>query len=122
MARYQVLLVDDNTVVRRIVRQVLEKESQLRICGEADDGKEALDKAKLLQPDIVILDLSMPRMGGLEAAPQIRNLLPDACLILFTLYGNEEIERVARQVGIDAVVSKADRGDKLVEVARAFFD
>ena len=122
MARYQMLLVDDNPVVRRIVRQVLEKESQLRICGEADDGKEALDKAKLLQPDIVILDLSMPRMGGLEAAPQIRNLLPDACLILFTLYGNEEIERVAKQVGIDAVVSKADRGDKLVEVARAFFD
>ena len=122
MARYQVLLVDDNPVVRRIVRQVLEKESQLRICGEADDGKEALDKAKLLQPDIVILDLSMPRMGRLEAAPQIRNLLPDACLILFTLYGNEEIERIARQVGIDAVVSKADRGDKLVEVARAFFD
>ncbi len=122
MARYQVLLVDDNPVVRRIVRQVLEKESQLRICGEADDGKEAVDKAKLLQPDIVILDLSMPRMGGLEAAPQIRNLLPDACLILFTLYGNEGIERVAKQAGIDAVVSKADRGDKLVEVAKAFFD
>jgi DNA-binding NarL/FixJ family response regulator len=122
MARYQVLLVDDNPVVRRIVRQVLEKESQLRICGEADDGKEALDKAKILQPDIVILDLSMPRMGGLEAAPQIRNLLPDACLILFTLYGNEEIERVAKEAGIDAVVSKADCGDKLVEAAKAFFD
>jgi DNA-binding NarL/FixJ family response regulator len=112
MARYQVLLVDDNPVVRQIVRQVLEKESELRICGEADDGKEAVHKAKLLQPDIVILDLSMPRMGGLEAAPQIRNLLPDACLILFTLYGNEGIERVAKQAGIDAVVSKADRGDK----------
>jgi DNA-binding NarL/FixJ family response regulator len=122
MARYQVLLVDDNPVVRQIVRQVLEKESELRICGEADDGKEAVHKAKLLQPDIVILDLSMPRMGGLEAAPQIRNLLPDACLILFTLYGNEGIERVAKQAGIDAVVSKADRGDKLIEVAKAFFD
>jgi DNA-binding NarL/FixJ family response regulator len=121
MARYQVLLVDDNPVVRQIVRQILEKEAQLRICGEADDGKEALDKAKLLQPDIVILDLSMPRMGGLEAAPQIRNLLPDACLILFTLYGNQEIERVAKQAGIDAVISKADRGDKLVKAAKAFF-
>jgi DNA-binding NarL/FixJ family response regulator len=122
MARYQVLLVDDNPVARRVVRQVLEKESQLRICGEADDGREALDKAKLLQPDIVILDLSMPRMGGLEAAPQIRNLPPDACLILFTLYGNEEIEGVAKQADIDAVISKADRGDKLVEAAKAFFD
>jgi DNA-binding NarL/FixJ family response regulator len=122
MARYQVLLVDDNPVVRQIVRQVLEKEPELRICGEADDGKEAVHKAKLLQPDIVILDLSMPRMGGLEAAPQTRNLLPDTCLILFTLYGNEGIERVAKQAGVDAVVSKADRGDKLIEVAKAFFD
>jgi DNA-binding NarL/FixJ family response regulator len=78
MTKYQESLVDDNPVVRQIVRQILEKEPQLRICGEADDGKEALEKAKLLQPDIVILDLSMPRMGGLEAAPQIRNLLPDA--------------------------------------------
>src|SRR3984893_9544105 len=121
MNRYQVLLVDDNPVVRQIVRQILEKESELRICGEADDGKEAVDKAKLLQPDIVILDLSMPRMGGLETAPQIRNLLPDACLILFTLYGNEGIERVAKQVGIDAVVSQADRGEKLIRAAKAFF-
>jgi DNA-binding NarL/FixJ family response regulator len=121
MNRYQVLLVDDNPVVRHIVRQILEKESQLRICGEANDGKEALDKAKVLQPDIVILDLSMPRMGGLEAAPQIRNLLPDACLILFTLYGNQEIERVAKQAGIDAVISKADRGEKLIRAAKAFF-
>jgi DNA-binding NarL/FixJ family response regulator len=121
MNRYQVLLVDDNPVVRQIVRQILEKESQLRICGEANDGKEALDKAKVLQPDIVILDLSMPRMGGLEAAPQIRNLLPDACLILFTLYGNQEIERVAKQAGIDAVISKADRGEKLIRAAKAFF-
>jgi two-component system nitrate/nitrite response regulator NarL len=121
MAKYQVLLVDDNPVVRRIVRQVLEKESELRICGEADDGIEALDKAKLLHPDIVILDLSMPVMSGLEAAPQIRHLLPDACLILFTLYGDHEVERAAKQAGIDAVISKADRGDALVKAARAFF-
>jgi CheY-like chemotaxis protein len=71
-------------------------ESEARLMME-----KALDKAKLLKPDIVILDLSMPRMGGLEAAPQIRDLLPDACLILFTLYGNQEIERVAKQAGIE---------------------
>jgi DNA-binding NarL/FixJ family response regulator len=121
MSKYQVLLVDDNPVVRRIVREVLEKEADLRICGEADDGIEALDKAKLLQPDVVVLDFSMPRMSGLEAAPLLRDLLPDACLILFTLYGNREIEQAAKQAGIDAVVSKADRGDALVKAAKAFF-
>ena len=74
MSKYQVLLVDDNPVVRRIVREVLEKEADLRICGEADDGIEALDKAKLLQPDVVVLDFSMPRMSGLEAAPHLRSI------------------------------------------------
>ena len=121
MAKYQVLLVDDNPLVRRIVREVLEKEPELTICGEADDGVEALDKAKQLQPDIVILDFSMPVMNGLQAAPRIRDLLPDACLILFTLYGDEEVHRSAKQAGIDAVISKADRGDKLLKAARAFF-
>jgi DNA-binding NarL/FixJ family response regulator len=121
MSKYQILLVDDNPVVRQIVRQILEKESELKICGEAEDGMEALEKAKSLQPDVVILDLSMPRMNGLEAAPQIRNLLPDACLILFTLYGNREIEQAAKQAGIDAFISKADRGEALVKAAKAFF-
>jgi DNA-binding NarL/FixJ family response regulator len=121
MNKYQVLLVDDNPVVRQIVREILEKESAIRICGEAEDGMEALDRAKSLQPDIVILDLSMPRMSGLEAAPRIRDVLPDACLILFTLYGNREIERAAKQAGIDAVISKADRGDALVKAAKSFF-
>lgn len=121
MPKYQVLLVDDNPVVRRIVRQVLEKESTLTICGEASDGGEAIDKATSLQPDIVILDLSMPVMNGLEAAPKIRTLLPDACLILFTLYGNHEVEKAAKHAGFDAVISKADRGDKLVKAAKAFF-
>src|SRR5437868_5943048 len=102
-------------MVRQLVRQVLERDSELEICGEADDGIEALNKAELLQPDIVVVDLSMPRMNGLEAAPHLRRALPDACLILFTLYGNREIERAAKQAGIDAVVSKADRGDALVK-------
>jgi DNA-binding NarL/FixJ family response regulator len=121
MPRYQVLLVDDNPVVRQIVKQVLEKDPELEICGEADDGFEALDKAKLLQPDVVVLDFSMPRMNVLDTASRLRDVLPDACLILFTLYGNPEVERAAKQAGIDAVISKADRGDALVKAAKAFF-
>jgi DNA-binding NarL/FixJ family response regulator len=121
MPKYRVMLVDDNPMVRRIVRQVLEKDPELNICAEADDGFEAMDKAKLLEPDIVVLDFSMPRMNGLVTASHLRNVLPDACLILFTLYGNPEVERAAKQAGIDAVVSKADRGDALVKAAKAFF-
>jgi DNA-binding NarL/FixJ family response regulator len=119
--KYKMLLVDDNPVVRRVVRQVLEKKSGLTICGEAEDGRVAIEKAKLLQPDVVILDFSMPRMNGLEAAPRIRDVLPNACLILFTLYGNQEIQHAAKEAGIDAIVSKAGLGDELLKAAKRIF-
>lgn len=121
MANYKILLVDDNPVVRNIIRQVLEKDSDLTVCGEAGDGISALEKAEALRPDIVVLDLSMPGMNGLVVAPKIRSLLPHACLILFTLYGSPEVEQAARRAGIDAVISKADRGDELVKAAKSFF-
>jgi two-component system nitrate/nitrite response regulator NarL len=121
VGQYRILLVDDNPVVRNIVRQVLEKDLELMVCGEAGDGAQALEKAEALRPDIVVLDLSMPVMNGLEVAPKIRSLLPGACLILFTLYGSAEVTQAARHAGIDAVISKADRGDELVKAAKSFF-
>lgn len=84
MAKYKILLVDDNPVVRNIIRRVLEKDADLTVCGEAGDGAAALEKAEALRPEIVVLDLSMPVMNGLEVAPKIRTLLPYSCLILFT--------------------------------------
>jgi DNA-binding NarL/FixJ family response regulator len=121
VAKYKVLLVDDNLVVRNIIRQVLEKDSDLAVCGEAGDGAAALEKAEALRPEIVILDLSMPVMNGLEVAPKIRSLLPYSCLILFTLYGSPEVDQAAARAGIDAVISKTDRGDELVKAAKSFF-
>ena len=87
----------------------------------AVDGMDAFTILREDQFDLVVSDVEMPRMNGLEAAPRLRDVLPDACLILFTLYGNREIEQAAKQAGIDAVVSKADRGDALVKAAKAFF-
>jgi DNA-binding NarL/FixJ family response regulator len=112
-----VLVVDDSPLMRRMVCDLLESESGFRIVGEAADGREAIRKAKQLQPDLVILDLGMPVMNGLEAASAIKRADSEVRIILFTLYGDPDVERTARSLGIDAVISKENL-DRLGETAR----
>ena len=112
-----VLVVDDSPLMRRMVCDILESESGFKIVGEAENGREAIRKAKQLQPDLVILDLGMPVMNGLEAAAAIKRAVSDVRIILFTLYGDPDVERTARSMGIDAVISKENL-ERLGETAR----
>jgi len=116
-----VLVVDDSPLMRRMVRDLLESEPGFRIVGEAENGREAIQKAKQLQPDLVVLDLGMPVMNGLEAASGIKRAVSDVRIILFTLYGDADVERTARSLRIDAVVSKENL-DRVVETARRLVD
>jgi CheY-like chemotaxis protein len=102
-----ILLVDDNAVIRRMLRTAFE-EPGWEICGEAENGREAIDKARALKPDLIVLDLSMPVMNGLEAAPVLRRMMPTVPIILFTLYENKVLEQRACSAGVTAVVSKVD--------------
>ena len=101
-----VLVVDDSPLMRRMVCDLLESESGFTVVGEAEDGRKAIQQAKKLQPDLVILDLAMPSMNGLETASALKRAIPDLRVILFTLYGDPDVEQAARSVGIDAVISK----------------
>ena len=76
MPKKRVLLVDDNSVVRSLVRQLFELEPDFEISGEAENGRDALEKAENLKPDVIILDLSMPLMTGRDATPLLRKLRP----------------------------------------------
>ena len=114
MPTKRVLLVDDNAVVRSFVRQLFELQPDFEISGEAENGRDAVEKAERLKPDLIILDLIMPVMTGLEAAPLLRQLLPDTRIILFTQQEGSEVERLARAAGIDAVVSKSQAASELV--------
>src|ERR1035437_766580 len=96
MPKKRVLLVDDNSVVRSLVRQLCELEPDFEISGEAENGRDAVEKAENLKPDVIILDLSMPVMTGLDAAPLLRKLLPDTRVILFTVQEGSGVERLAR--------------------------
>ena len=113
-----VLVVDDSPLMRRLVREVLESESGFKIVGEAQNGREAIRRAKRLKPDLVILDLGMPVMNGLEAAPALKRTLPEVRLILLTMYSDPEVEQTARSAGIDAVVPKDEALEHLVQTAR----
>jgi two-component system nitrate/nitrite response regulator NarL len=119
MRKKRVLIVDDNLIVRSMVRQVFELEPDFEISGEAENGIEALEKAQTLKPDLVILDLSMPVMTGLDAAPRLMQLLPDVRIILFTVEEGNELDRLARTGGIHAVVCKREAASKLVPQAQA---
>src|ERR1700676_2930290 len=120
MPKKRVLLVDDNTGVRSLVRQLFESEPDFEISGEAENGRDAVEKAKNLKPDVIILDLSMPVMTGLDAAPLLRKLLPDTRIILFTVQEGCEVERLARAAGIHAAVSKDEAVPKLILHGRSW--
>ena len=114
-----VLIVDDHEAIRRELRRLFESQPEFTVCGEAVDGADAISKAEQLSPDLVILDLAMPEMNGLEAAGALRYMLPDARLFLLTAYNNRELELAALQQGIHAVFSKYDNPDGLIRRARA---
>jgi len=101
----RILVVEDSEITRRMIRAVLETRDWT-ICGEAENGLAGVKQFQSLRPDVVVLDLTMPDIDGLEAAHRMSNLDPRVPLILFTLCDMEEIMPVARRAGVYATVSK----------------
>jgi DNA-binding NarL/FixJ family response regulator len=114
-----ILVVDDSDIVRRVTRLFLETQIELEVCGEAVDGVDAVEKAKELKPDLIVLDLAMPRMNGIEAALVIKGMMPRVPIVLFTLYAETASNIPVSGVGIDAVLPKPDGGWKLLECVRS---
>jgi len=113
-----VLIADDNIVVRRALRQVFQYESDFEVCGEAGNGREAIELAEECKPDLVVMDLSMPVMNGLDAARAIKRVLPDVPVIMFSNYSDKFSEEEARSAGISAMVAKTESVIVLVTKAR----
>jgi DNA-binding NarL/FixJ family response regulator len=105
----QILLADDHAIIRRGLRGILETHDGWYVCGEAaTNGREAVELAVALNPDVVVLDWSMPELNGLEAAKQIRAALPETEILIFTMHESEELIREALSAGVRAVVVKSD--------------
>ena len=113
-----VLVVDDHEVIRRQLRLLFNSDPAFTVCGEAIHGVDAIQKAQQLCPDLIILDLAMPEMNGLEAASALRHILPDVPIFLLTVHFSRELELTAFGSGVCAVFSKHDDLDSLVARAR----
>lgn len=119
MRKKRIFVVDDNPTVRSMVRQLFESEANCVVVGEAENGRDGIAKAAFSKPDLIVLDLSMPVMSGLDAAPFLKRILPETRLLLFTVHNGREIERLARAAGIEAVVSKDKAASQLIPHAQA---
>src|SRR5215470_5431275 len=114
----RIMVVDDNPAIRRILRNILEFNHDWVVCGEGVDGRDGVEKAKALSPDLIVLDVSMPVMNDLDAARVLHQIMPDVPLILCSLHTDRLLENEARQAGVTAVFSKAENMETLVHKAR----
>ena len=103
-----ILIADDSATVRAIIREFLESQAGLKVCGEAIDGVDVIEKAKELKPDLIILDLAMPQINGAEAASVLKSMMPDVPIILLTMYEDVMVKSRASAFGVDLVLSKTD--------------
>ena len=101
-----VLIVDDDAVVRRALRRLFTSQPDFDVCGVAKNGREAIEKAQELYPDLIIMDISMPGMNGIEATRVLKRLMPSVPIIVFSEYCNVFSEQEAQSIGISALVSK----------------
>lgn len=116
-----VLIVDDGPLLRQKLSERLRREGDFDVCGEAGDGQEAIEKVQQLQPDLVIMDISMPKMNGFDAVRALRKLIPSIPIIVFSNHSDAFVKTLALSLGVAAVISKSQNISVLLSVARELF-
>ena len=112
-----VLVADDNSSIRFLIRSLLEHAGFV-VCGEAENGTQAIERAKHFHPDLILLDLSMPSVNGAEAASVLKRLMPKVPVVLFTLHEERVGQALARRIGVDLFLGKENGMSRLVESMR----
>ena len=114
----QILIVDDHEAVRRGLRRMLEESPEWRVVGEAVDGRDAVEKTKELNPDLIVMDFLMPNMNGLEAAREITKLPHHPPILMLTMYMSRQLVEEARKAGVRGAVHKSETS-KVVSALQA---
>ena len=114
-----VLIADDHGIVREGLRRLLEAEEDIKVCGEAADGREVLRQVEIHHPDVVVLDITMPKLGGLETLERLRSTLPRVKVILLSVHGDSPFIQSAVSLGADGYVLKNGRVEETMEAIRA---
>lgn len=115
----RILIADDHELVRKGLKLVLESRPGWTVCGEARHGREAVEKARECRPDIVIMDLTMPELNGLEATRQIRASLPETEVLILTMHHSEHLVREVLSAGARGYLLKSDAGEAVFDAVEA---
>ena len=118
MEMRKVLIVDDDMRFRRFAKELFSPEEDLQIIGEAADGQEAILMAKELEPDLVLMDISMPRMNGLDATQRLKKIMPELAIIILTIHDLDEYRQAAMTSGASAYVLKKTIMKELIPAVR----
>jgi DNA-binding NarL/FixJ family response regulator len=110
----RILIADDQPYMRRAVKALLESQSGWTVCGEAEDGLEAIKKTGELQPDVIVMDMIMPNLNGLEATRRIHREFPDSHVLILTLHDVPELTRLVQTAGAQGLVLKSDSNRFLI--------
>jgi DNA-binding NarL/FixJ family response regulator len=121
MNTIRIVLAEDHVVVRQGTRQLLEREKDLEVIGEAGDGEEAVRLCRQLKPDVVIMDVAMPKLSGIEATKQIKALLPSTIVLVLTGYDYDEYIFSLLEAGAAGYLLKDVSGDELIGAIRAVY-
>src|SRR2546423_7399902 len=116
----RILIADDNDVMRQGTQAVIQREPGWEVCGLAANGREAVARAVKHKPDVVILDMTMPKLNGLDAAVQIKRQLPSTEILMFTAHESDDLIRQAFDAGIKSFVAKTEARHFLVEAVKSF--
>lgn len=117
--RIRILVADDHPVVRRMVRFTLQQVSRFDVCGEAHDGAAAVEEAKKIKPDVVVLNVTMPVLNGFEAAREIQKQVPQSAVVILSTHADKQFVEEARKIGVRVYVSKSKIGEALVKAVEA---
>lgn len=117
-----VLIVDDNPAMRQALCRLFKAAGEFQVCGEASNGAEAIEQVTALHPDVVVLDLCMPGLNGLETAPRLKELSPSTQIILYTMNAEGILEKQAFNAGVSALVSKTEGMKTFITKARRALD
>jgi DNA-binding NarL/FixJ family response regulator len=110
---YKIVLADDHRLVRQGIRRIIEADGDIKVIGEAGDGVELLELLEKIHPDLVICDIAMPRLRGLEAAQRVKNVYPDIKVIILSMHRSREYLHRAMSAGVDGYVLKEDADTSL---------